>query len=456
MTTRPGPPTRIPDLLVRPGPALGGRFQPPGDKSITHRACLLGLLATGETRIEHPNPGADCDSTLACAASLGAGVARERGAVMIQGAGGRLAEPDGILDCGNSGTTLRLLAGILAAQPFLSILAGDRSLQRRPVARIIEPLRRMGAKLTARAEGTLPPLVIEGATLRPLDYTLPVPSAQVASCVLLAGLHAHGTTTVRAAGAGRPRDHTERLLPAFGAAIERDETPGRAWSAAVRGPARLHGLRIRVPGDFSAAAFFLAAAAATPGASVTAEETNLNPTRTGLLVALEHMGAQIERTRVREEAGEPVGDVTVTGPERLAGWDVPPELVPSMVDEVPAWMIAASAAAGISRLSGASELRVKESDRLRALASNLAALGGRAEETPDGLAITGGEVRGGIVAAHGDHRIAMAFAVLGARARGPIMIDDASSIATSYPGFVATFAALGGCVEGRPLEPSRR
>ncbi len=437
-------------LGVRPGRPLAGTFVPPGDKSITHRAYLMGFLAHGETVVENANAGADCEATLACAQALGARVARRGGTIAITGCDMKPGEPDRVLDCGNSGTTLRLLAGPLAAQPFLSILAGDASLHRRPVARVVEPLRRMGARLWARDGDRLPPLAIRGGALEPIEYHLPVASAQVASCLLLAGLFADGRTSVTMPAPAR--DHTERLLGAFGIQVvvhaSDPRRPGGAGpTIAVHGPARPRGARLRVPGDFSAAAFFLVAAAAVPGASVVARDVNLNPTRTGLLAVLERMGAKVERSAVGEQGGEPVGDVTVTGPARLAACDIAPEEVPTLIDEVPAWAVAATAAQGTSRIRGAGELRGKESDRLASLARNLARLGVEVQESADGLAITGGVVGSGDVQAGEDHRIAMAFAVLGTRASGPVTVAGAGGISTSYPGFRVTLAALGGDVE---------
>jgi 3-phosphoshikimate 1-carboxyvinyltransferase len=435
-------------LLIRPGPPLAGEFAPPGDKSITHRAILLGLLAEGETTIERPNPGADCRSSLACARALGAGARETADRLVLTGAAGALREPEGVLDCGNSGTTLRLLAGVLAGQPLLAVLAGDASLHRRPVARIVEPLRRMGATLAARDGDRLPPLVVRGGPLTPIHWDLPVASAQVATCVLLAALAARGTTTVSLPG--EARDHTERMLPAFGVPVGIEPRAGAGPRLAIDGPARPRGARLAVPGDPSAAAFFLAAAASRPGARVTARAVSLNPTRSAFLDVLEAMGAVVERLPTSAGAGEPVGDVTVTGPERLEAFDVPAAWVPRLLDEVPAWAVVASAARGVSRIAGARELRVKESDRLAALARNLSRLGVRCEEAPDGLAIEGGPVQGGAVESAGDHRIAMAFAILGTRARGDVRVDDAASVPTSYPDFRATLAALG----GRVSEPS--
>lgn len=422
---------------------------PPGDKSITHRALILGALAAGETTVENANRGADCAATLACLEALGTAARRQGETLHLRGADGTLREPDRVLDCGNSGTTLRLLAGPLAAQPFLAVLAGDASLHRRPVERVIEPLRRMGARLWGRDHDRFPPLVVQGGPLRPIEVALPVASAQVASCVLLAGLFADGLTVVEVPGPAR--DHTERMLGAFGIEPLVEARPAGGRRVAVRGPARLSACTFRVAGDFSAAAFFLAAAAATPGSRVTARGVSLNPTRTGLLDALEAMGAEVRREQLRTEGGEPVGDVTVTGPERLKGVDLPPEWVPRLVDEVPAWAIAAAAAQGVSRLRGAAELRLKESDRLAAIAENLATLGVTARSAADRLEIEGGRIGGGIVNARGDHRIAMAFATIGTLAREPVTVEDTAAIGTSYPGFVAALVALGADVTAGPL-----
>jgi 3-phosphoshikimate 1-carboxyvinyltransferase len=433
-------------LRVRPGRPLAGVVVPPGDKSITHRAILLGLVARGETIIEHANPGDDCAASLRCAECLGASVRRTAdGTIHLVGTGGRLRDPGGPLECGNSGTTLRLLAGLLVAQPFTSTLRGDESLHRRPVGRIIEPLRLMGALLSAEQGDRLPPLVITGAPLHAIEYRVPMASAQVATCVLFAGLAASGVTTVELPGPAR--DHTQRMLPAFGVPVEAKTLAHGGSRLALTGPASPLGLSLRVPGDFSAAAFFLATAAATPGARVTASGVSLNPTRTGFLDVLERMGARVERREDATAGGESVGEVTVTGPDALEACDIPADWVPRMIDEIPAWCVVAVAARGISRLTGASELRVKESDRLAVLAANLTTLGIAVTETPEGLAIQGGPVGGGRVMTHLDHRIAMTFAVLGTRARGPIEIDDATAIATSYPGFVETLRTLGGVVE---------
>jgi 3-phosphoshikimate 1-carboxyvinyltransferase len=416
---------------------------PPGDKSITHRALLLGLVARGATEIRGANPGEDCGSTARCAAALGGWLESLPDGWRVTPA--PLHASAAPLDCGNSGTTLRLLAGVVAARPFRSVLTGDASLRRRPVDRIIAPLRMMGATLSAREHDRLPPLEIDGARPRAIRYDIPVASAQVASCILLAALEAEGETMITLPGPAR--DHTERMLRSAGVALVEEPLAGGGRRVTLRGPARLPGGTIQVPGDFSAAAFFIAAAAARPGARLEVEALGLNPTRTRLLDVLERMGAGIERHERTGPGGEPIGTVVVEGPARLRAADVPSDWLPGMIDEVPAWVVAAAAADGVSRLAGAGELRHKESDRLKALARGLAALGIEARERPEGLEIAGGQARGGRIESAGDHRIAMAFAVLGCGARAPVEIDDASSIATSYPGFLDTLAALGGVIE---------
>jgi 3-phosphoshikimate 1-carboxyvinyltransferase len=425
---------------VRRGRALSGSFVPPGDKSVTHRAVILGLLADGETVVRGANAGEDCHRSLTAAAALGASVTTEDGAWRLGGTAARPRTPAADLDCGNSGTTIRLLAGALAGHDLEARLFGDASLSRRPMGRIVTPLRAMGADLRA-AEGDRPPLEIRGTRLRGITYDVPVASAQVATCVLLAGLAATGRTVVRLPGPAR--DHTERMLPAFGAPLDVRGLPGGGREVAVDGGATLTGRDVTVPGDFSAAAFLLAAAAAEPGSCVTVRGVSLNPTRTGLLDVLAAMGAPAEIANARETAGEPVGDVTVRGPEVLSPFDVPPEWVPRLVDEVPAWVVLASAARGTSRVTGAAELRVKESDRIVSLARNLAAAGVTARELPDGLEVEGGPPRGARVEAHLDHRVVMAFAALGARTAEPMTFDDASSVDTSFPGFFSILASLG-------------
>ena len=437
---------------ISPGSLSSGPLALPGDKSITHRAILLGALAEGQSRITGANPGADGESSLAAAIALGAEVIREPGVLRVRGVAGHPREPLADLDCGNSGTSLRLLAGIVAGAPIRAVLTGDESLRRRPVDRVIAPLRVMGARLSGSDHDRYPPLVVDGGGLRGAVFGEPTASAQVASCILLAGLSASGRTSVRTRSG--VRDHTVHSLRCFGAAVAVERggtgTPSRIM---LDGPLLLRAADIHVPGDPSAAAFFLAAAAATPGLRIEARGINLNPTRLGFLEVLRRMGASVQVHARGDAAGEPAGNVVVTGPEVLRAADVPAELVPAMVDEVPAWAMAAALCVGTSRLSGAGELRVKESDRLSVLAENLRALGIEARDLAAGLAITGGSPRGGTVAAHGDHRIAMAFAILATRASGPVTVDDAAGVSTSFPGFESAFRDLGGRLE-RFAEPA--
>src|SRR5215831_4221462 len=384
--------TRVLRWIVSPARFHSGTARVPGDKSITHRAILCGLLAAGETVVNGANPGDDTRATIRAARLLGAEIAESSDRIRMIGTGGELREPDRVIDCGNSGTSLRLLAGVLASRGMFAVLTGDDSLRSRPVDRIIQPLRAMGAHLHARAHDRLPPLMIHGGELEAHAFTEPTGSAQVASAILFAGLSARGTTSVRV----KPgvRDHTVRMLPAFGARVEVSEREdGVDWR--VSGPKMLSGTSLRVPGDPSAAAFFMAAAAATPGARLTLEGISLNPTRLGFVETLKEMGAGIEIRNGEDQAGEPAGSLEVSGPGELRAVEVPADRVPSMVDEIPAWAALAARARGTSRLSGAVELRLKESDRLKSMAANLRSLGVTAEESADGLAITGGPVRGG-------------------------------------------------------------
>ena len=427
---------------MRRGRRFAGEFTPPGDKSITHRAILFGLLASGETRIRGANAGEDCARSAAAAVALGARIERQEQHWRVTGTAGAWQAAPVPLDCGNSGTTLRLLAGIVAGRPGTTRLTGDASLSRRPMRRIAEPLGRMGARLEGAGETCTPPIDVHGSQLHGIDYAAPMASAQVATCTLLAGLAASGSTCVTLPGPAR--DHTERMLPAFGVALEQELLAHGGRSVRVAGGSRLTATDVDVPGDFSAAAFALAAATSEPGASVTTRHVNLNPTRTAFLDVLRAMGASVEVAGEQVVSGEPQGDVTVTGPERLRAFDIPAEWLPRMVDEVPAWAVVASAAAGTSRLAGAGELRVKESDRIASLAAGLRALGLDCEERRDGLAVTGGSAHGSPrIVTHQDHRIAMAFAVLAARLEEPVWFDDLASVPTSYPAFFATLESLG-------------
>jgi 3-phosphoshikimate 1-carboxyvinyltransferase len=433
-------------LVVRPGPPLSGVLRPPGDESITHRALLLGLLADGTTTIEGGNPGGDCLATRRCAAALGARFEGPADDVRLRGTGGRLTAPSAVLDCGDSGTTLRLLAGMLAGQPFVATLAGDESLTRRPVDRVVEPLRAMGASLSARDGDRLPPLTVCGGSLRGMSFPHPTASAQVSSAILLAAVQAKGDTALSTATG--VRDHTVRMLRSFGVTVTQRARACGAVELRLAGPVPLRACRVRVPGDFSAAACFLAAAAATPGAHVQARGVGLDESRILLLEVLKDMGAEVEVANVALLGEEPVGDVTVSGPERLTPGYIPASHVVGLLDEIPAWSVAASAAHGVSRLRGAEGSRSGEDGRLSALAAGLGALGVRVVESAGGLDIHGGPVGGGTVTARGDHRIAMALSLLGTRASGPVRVHEAACVGTSYPGFVAALRSLGGRVAG--------
>lgn len=418
--------------------ALRARLRVPGDKSISHRAALFGALAEGETVIHGFLVAEDTLATLRCLEACGAGIEGMGGSeVVVHGLGlGGWHQPQRILDAGNSGTTLRLLLGALAGQPFSATLDGDASLRRRPMDRVAHPLRAMGADVTGQGERCLPPVTVRGGSLHPIEYRLPMASAQVKTAILLAGLYAEGETIV--IEPAPCRDHTERMLPQFGADLR---VEGRR--IAVRGPARLQGVELTVPGDLSSAAFFLTAAAFLPGSEVTVEDVGVNPTRAGFLEVLQSMGAEVCLSRRREVCGEPVADVTVRHrplrATRIAG-----DLIPRLIDEIPVLAIAACFAEGVTEIRDAGELRVKESDRIRVMACNLKALGASVEELDDGLRIEGPvRLKGGQVDAQGDHRIAMAFAVAGWAAEGEILIRGAEAIRTSFPEFFELYQRCG-------------
>ncbi len=425
---------------------LRGEIRLPGDKSISHRALLLAALAAGESRIEAAGDGADVRSTAGIVARLGVRVERlgEDGRtvdylVVSPGADG-LVEPDGVLDCGNSGTSLRLTAGLIAGLPIHAVLDGDASLRRRPVARIIEPLRSMGAVLSARRNDSLPPLTVVGRTpLRAIDVATPVPSAQVKSAILLAGLRADGRTTVREAVA--TRDHTERMLRARGVPVTRTVVStsaapdGVAWS--VEGGVSVQAIDERVPGDISAAAFWLVAGAVHPDAALTIRDVGVNPTRRAVIDILRRMGARIEEQTRRPDdgIGEPLADLIVTS-SRLDAIELGPAEVAAAIDEIPVLCLAASQAHGTTLIRGAGELRHKESDRIAGIAAGLAALGARVEVAGDDLRITGPRVlTGAITESHDDHRLAMTFAVAGLIARGETIVSGPACASISYPGF---------------------
>ncbi len=410
---------------------LSGRYAPPGDKSLSHRALLLAAIAGGQTAFQHLNPGADVESTAAALRELGVRVERtgDDWTVASPGSVG-FRRPRRSLDCGNSGTTMRLLAGVLAACPFDSRLTGDDSLSARPMDRIAAPLESLGAKVQGRSGGAglVPPLRIRGGSLRPGRWSSPVASAQVKSAVLLAGCVGSVGVTVREPV--RSRDHTERMLKAMGGRLER--VPGGArW----RPGGDLVPPSGRIPGDPSAGAFFAAAAAGLPGSKLVLEDVCLNRTRLGFYRALERMGAGVERNVTRRWWGEPVGTLVVRG-RRLTGVRVDRRQIPTLLDEIPALaVLAAGPAHGRTTISGAGELRFKESDRLAALAHGLTRLGAAVAERPDGLGLEGGRLRGGTVEARGDHRIAMAFRVAALFADGPVRVKGADAAAISHPGF---------------------
>lgn len=417
--------------LAQPGTPLRGTIRVPGDKSISHRAMMLGALADGVSRVSGFLEGEDTLATAAAFRAMGVRIDDDGpGRKIVHGVGiDGLKPPGAPIDCGNAGTGMRLLAGLLAGQGFDATLVGDASLSRRPMRRVTEPLARMGARIDT-AEGGTPPLRIRGGQrLTGIDYELPVASAQVKSALLLAGLYAQGTTSVREPHP--TRDYTERMLAALGWPIE--FSPG---FARVSGGHRLTAADIAVPGDFSSAAFFLVAASIVPGSDLTLEGIGMNPRRTGLLHALRLMGADIVEHKAREEGGEPVADLQVRHAP-LRGIEVPEPLVPDMIDEFPALFVAASVASGTTVVRGAAELRVKESDRITVMASGLRAMGVRIDEAPDGASIHGGATLAAAeIDAHDDHRIAMSFAVAGQRAGAPVTLRGCATVATSFPGFL--------------------
>ena len=413
--------------LVQAGGLLRGRVRVPGDKSISHRAVILGALSDGQTEVSGLLEGADVLATIAAFRSMGVRIhGPAAGQLRIEGVGLHgLQAPTVPLDCGNSGTAMRLLAGVLAGQKFSSTLVGDTSLQRRPMGRVMTPLAAMGARI--QAEEGRAPLHLQGTNLHGIDYTLPMASAQVKSAILLAGLYAEGRTCVREPAP--TRDHSERMLRGFGYAVEQE--PLRAC---MMGGGRLQGQIIDVPGDISSATFFLLGASIAPDSDLTLENVGINPTRTGVIEILTRMGARIDLINLRSVGGEPVADVRVRS-ATLRGIDIPPRLVPLAIDEFPAIFVAAACAEGRTRIREAEELRVKESDRIAVAAAGLRQLGIAVEESSDGALIEGGTLQGGEIESHGDHRIAMAFAMAALRAEGPIHILDCANVATSFPNF---------------------
>ncbi len=425
------------ELIIKGrGQALHGRIRVPGDKSISHRSLMLGALAEGETIIHGLLLGEDPRSTAECFRAMGAAISELNAEeVRVKGIGlGNLQEPEDVLNTGNSGTTTRLMLGILASHPgkFFTV-TGDRSIRSRPMSRVVKPLQQMGAQIWGRSENSLAPLAIRGQALKPIHYHSPIASAQVKSCILLAGLMTEGQTTITEPALSR--DHSERMLKAFGAELSVDPETN---SVTITGQARLKGQTVIVPGDISSAAFWLVAGAIVPGSDLTIENVGVNPTRTGVLEALEQMGADITLENQREVAGEPVADLRVRH-SKLKACTIAGDLIPRLIDEIPILAVAATFAEGTTVIRDAEELRVKESDRITITATQLNRMGASITELPDGMEIVGGQsLIGAEVDSHTDHRIAMSLAIAALNATGTTTIHRAEAAAISYPNFTAT------------------
>jgi 3-phosphoshikimate 1-carboxyvinyltransferase len=425
------------NFLVEPGGCLRGEARVPGDKSISHRSIMLGSIAEGVTRVTGFLEAEDCLATMNAFRAMGVNIeGPEGGRLTIHGVGlNGLKEPGGPLYLGNSGTSMRLLSGLLSGQDFDTVLTGDESLSRRPMKRVTEPLRQMGAQIETSVTGTAPLKIKGKSRLSGIRYDMPVASAQVKSCLLLAGLYAEGSTCVREPAP--TRDHTERMLAGFGYPVEQE-----GGAICIRSGGVLKATDIDVPGDISSAAFFMVGAAIARDADLTLRHVGVNPTRTGVIDILRLMGADVEIGNQRVVGGEPVADIRVRS-SALRGVQIPEHLVPLAIDEFPVLFVAAACAEGETRLTGAEELRVKESDRIQVMADGLIALGIDARPTPDGMAIRGGSLSGGSVHSRGDHRIAMAFSIAALRANGPVDISDCANVNTSFPTFVTLARASG-------------
>lgn len=408
---------------------LRGQITPPGDKSISHRAVILNSIASGRARIENFAPGDDLLATVSCLRALGVEIVHEGDTLTVSGVGrDGFREPPDVLNAGNSATTMRLLAGLLAAQPFLSIVTGDESLRSRPMGRLIHPLRLMGADTWGRGDDSLAPLVIKGNRLKGIDYRLPVASAQVKSAILIAGLFAQGETTIEEPTPSR--DHTERLLRAMGAKLQGDGSSIKLLPSAALSPIDVH-----VPGDISSAAFWLVAGAIHPDAHIKVINTGVNPTRRGIIDVLVQMGANLKIENERMQSGEPVADLIIES-SQLVATQVGGGLIPRLIDEIPLVALAACFARGTTTIRDAQELRVKEADRISATVKELSTLGADIEELPDGMAIHGGrKLRGGDCSTHQDHRLAMTLAIAALVAHGATLVRDAEVVAVSYPSF---------------------
>lgn len=407
-----------------------GELSPPPDKSISHRAVIFSSLAKGKSVIKNLLRAEDPISTVNAFRTLGVEITDTGDEIIVKGRGiNGLREPDRIIDCGNSGTTMRLLSGVLSGNPFFSVLTGDDSLRQRPMLRVINPLKQMGAEIIARGDDRYPPIAIRGKRLQAIQYVMPVASAQVKSAILLAGLYAAGITEV--IEPFQSRDHTERMLPAFGAEVKTENL-----HISIRGGTELHGLEVTVPGDFSSAAFFIVGASLLRHSELIVREVGINPTRIGLLNVLKEMGAQIEISNSRIVSGEPVADIYCRGGSELRAVQITREKIPLLIDEFPVLCVAATQATGVTIIRGAEELRVKESDRIRTISTELRKMGAKIEEYGDGLDITGGRrLKGTVVESYKDHRIAMATAVAAMVAEGKTIINDMSSVNVSFPGF---------------------
>lgn len=433
------------NLIIQPPPSglsLQGRIRVPGDKSISHRALMLGAIAQGETQIQGLLLGEDPRSTASCFQAMGAEISElNTELVHVKGIGlGNLQEPTDVLNAGNSGTTLRLMLGLLASHPqgFFTI-TGDGSLRSRPMSRVVKPLQQMGAQIWGRLGTTLAPLAVQGQSLKPIHYNSPIASAQVKSCILLAGLTVEGQTTITEPALSR--DHSERMLRAFGAQLVRDPQTN---SVTIHGPAQLVGQKVIVPGDISSAAFWLVAGAIIPDSELVIENVGVNPTRTGILDALAMMGADIQQENQREVAGEPVADLRVRS-SRLQSCTLAGDIIPRMIDEIPILAVAAIFAHGTTTIRDAAELRVKESDRIAVTAQQLNQMGAQIRELADGMEITGGTpLTGTDVDSHTDHRIAMSLAIAALNASGTTTIHRAEAASVSYPTFNATLQQVCG------------
>jgi 3-phosphoshikimate 1-carboxyvinyltransferase len=425
-------------IAITNSKGLRGEIIAAPDKSISHRAVMFASMAEGRSIVRNFLRAEDPMSTLRAFRMLGIKATDSTsGEVVIEGKGLRgFEEPRDVIDCGNSGTTIRLISGLLAGNDFFSVLTGDNSLRQRPMARVIDPLKKMGARISARNGDRYPPAAISGGRLRAMDYILPMASAQVKSCLILAGLYAEGITTI--IEPQKSRDHTERMLAAMGADIRVD-----GLAVCVRGNKRLDAIDIEVPADFSSAAFFIAAALIVPNSEIIIKGVGINPARTGMLRVLDKMGALVRIENRREVSGEPVADLVCATAGSLKAVKIGSDIVPSLIDEFPIICILASLADGVTEIRGAEELRVKESDRIRTMAAELTKIGVSVREYPDGIDITGGaELQGGVVESYGDHRIAMSLSVAGLVSRGGIEVRDASCVDISFPGFYDRLKAL--------------